>query len=514
MDSQESMSNADNTVSKGVQIEDQRSSIFLPQEILQKIFEEHLIFPPTLIDMHSQTWRHPAYRQNMKTKTSLIFVCRDWYNAAIHLLYRDVSIWHLVELDMFIHTLQSSPRSLGTLVKEISLAFLIPSSKDPGAARRILINVLQSVTNHCPNLSKLALVPLPDIDGIAGLAGSFEVTGSEQGDLDFCSRITDLRLGGYSIPALGFEPFIPLTHTVETLTLNLECPDDRVTLPIPAIEWKSLRWFRYWCPSARIIDLDNLSQSWNMPRLERFSVLSTHTTLQAIYRFVSRHGQNLDYMNIHWDVQRLQVLLDRTPKLRHLVLTTPRSSTEITNTIVHATLQWLDTWDGLGWHFPVMYDDTYWQGQGPPYAIDRHFVTQCKLPMLKSFRMFDSCLLASPYDSDLSAVITPDVFHPENGADIAKLRFLRVETKQDGDFIMRNDMVHVEEGFDIHSQAEQDEADDSDYVYCTDSSDSDYETDESACDSLCDILCTTEGSRPTTYVAWHASPDHCQYSGI
>ncbi|KAK7034745.1 hypothetical protein VNI00_012152 [Paramarasmius palmivorus] len=315
-------------------VENERRSPCLPPEILKVIFEDFLIYPDFLIDMHHAAWRPPSHRENAKMKTSIIAVCRDWYHAGIHLLYKEASLWHLAELGMLTRTLRESPRPLRRIVTGLYIACVVPCVDE---LDMMLFHTLYSIIRLCPNLRRLSFVPNPDQEEVVKLPALVDIlTQPGQMDQKISTSLTDLRLGGHCFQEWGFEPFIPLlSPTVETLTLN-NVGMDVHTPPAPPLTWPKLEWLRCFTNDFREgISPVQCSMVWAMPSLKRLSHISPIPVTPS--PLLDKCGAGLEYLNIYSDAHSLQAYLDKTPKLKHLVL--QRHYEGFQGFISHPTLQ-------------------------------------------------------------------------------------------------------------------------------------------------------------------------------
>ncbi|KAF9059580.1 hypothetical protein BDP27DRAFT_1407541 [Rhodocollybia butyracea] len=96
----------------------------LPWEILRSIFLRAMV-PGMLLDPDRRP--QSAWNLNTKTKLQLIFVCKDWYEARISLLYTNIAIYTIGKFCALISTLRRNP-SLAEHVSSLRLSCYILST--------------------------------------------------------------------------------------------------------------------------------------------------------------------------------------------------------------------------------------------------------------------------------------------------------------------------------------------------------------------------------------------------
>ncbi|KAF9061323.1 hypothetical protein BDP27DRAFT_1429135 [Rhodocollybia butyracea] len=119
------------------------TSPHLPWETLRMIFLRAAA-PGMLVVPDSRP--RSAWNLNTKTKLHLISVCKDWYEAAISLLYEDVAIYSMVQLGALVSSLYENP-SLAAHVVSLRLATYIPATDLP-----LFQRLVEKPINICSNL--------------------------------------------------------------------------------------------------------------------------------------------------------------------------------------------------------------------------------------------------------------------------------------------------------------------------------------------------------------------------
>ncbi|KAK7054459.1 hypothetical protein VNI00_003657 [Paramarasmius palmivorus] len=499
-----------------------RPLVQLPQEILRTIFQ-YSITPESLLNTNRADWRGSGYRVNLRTKRSIIAVCRDWFNAGYEFLFKEVTLWHLSQANAFISHLETSPHTPSSFVKAVSINCIVPFFEHPEETRSTVVMTLQRILILCPRLCNLSFAPIPDVDATAALSQLVFSTATADAagpPPDMGTSLRELLLSGFALPGWGIEAFAFSLDNLETLSLTINAQtEDPNRVMIPPMIWPRLKWLRYISCGKEPSIFGEISLRWEMPMLEKFSMTVNSTESTVFSDFLDAHGSKLRYLNVarktpketnpaalHFDV------LSKTPVLQHLVVST--SIWPDQDPLRHARLEWVDIWEEVASFTSAASHETAMSA----LEKQRQLFHTSNIPTLKSVKIFDVALQFTRHQFDLPAFLTPDILDTEDGSP-ARIQYAGVDIVHVDGYVFQNDMAYLptypdvgvlenvsesEEGEDDQPNlndeewAAEEDVDDSDQSWKPDTDDdaednslydSDgYDTDASATDSLYDSL--------------------------
>ncbi|KAF9064729.1 hypothetical protein BDP27DRAFT_1405185 [Rhodocollybia butyracea] len=309
------------------------TSPHLPWETLRMIFLRAAA-PGMLVVPDSRP--RSAWNLNTKTKLHLISVCKDWYEAAISLLYEDVAIYSMVQLGALVSTLYENP-SLAAHVVSLRLATYIPATDLP-----LFQRLVEKPINICSNLRCFSFEEsflVVDEASPRHMPTAIEVPPC----FARLSTLTHLEIHNNScIPFHHVAMSMPLfaTHLesliLESLIIFARYSGDSENrylfppIPLKPLIFPLLRVFQHQLlgPELRFI-----TAHWEFPVLDTLAsiilpglgvMVHLNYTSDSV-AFINAHGQNLEALLLDWpkgpfDTTTALEVIATLSNLRHLII--------------------------------------------------------------------------------------------------------------------------------------------------------------------------------------------------
>ncbi|KIK69159.1 hypothetical protein GYMLUDRAFT_67842 [Collybiopsis luxurians FD-317 M1] len=414
----------------------------LPWEILRLIFVRATA--PGSLHIPDRSL-HSAWNLNLKTKLQLINVCRDWYDAAIGLLYSDIAVYSVGQLSALISTLRAKSH-LAQQIASIRFLCYIPR---PYVA--MFEHIIESLSTLCPNLANLSIPESFTFGGsLSRMAhilscigqGALSVTHLEVHDnvpfrlLGENMHLFAPRLVSLSLRSLDSNHSTRSTPTIHRDYLPLALgPEERLQFPQLQTFHSQLE-----CDAMAFI-----CKYWSFPTLKTMACMPLNPfslplgiadTLLHSLEFIRKNGTKMKTLFLHFPQQNqildhttlMQNALTELPHLRHLIIP-PFFN------ITVPQVQWLDCF--------VTQVDIRPENTLPLLSAEGR---RSRFPSLQSFRIIDKSLICLPLiyaslppASDECRFQFPGIDIQSNassllGTSSADVRWLSPESAEDLDF--------------------------------------------------------------------------------
>jgi hypothetical protein len=359
----------------------------LPNELLREILLE-AIPPRIFLDPHIGRGPNSAWCNAIRTKRSIVLVCKNWYECAIQILYEDIVFRRRGQIERFLVALSSNTR-LPLLVKSVHVASHLIHAYDTH------LNRLFRMT---PNVTRLTVGMGP----VAGLEKRhFRERRSQfphpQAGLE---KVTHLEI---SDPASvdNFAVKIHLFKSLKFLALSLHNSPGFVPV-------NHLRRYTQGCLEELQISVgaddncDNeilkiVADIWRFPALCHLTIIQKGfgtKIMPAYHKLLASYGHQLEYLSItvsrseradegftpseRLSTAHIQTLICRCPQLNHLVIPPVVIKNE---PLFHDNLHRVDIWTDKS---------------VPESEVDRMrgLFTTAHFPNLRGVRFVDWALLA------------------------------------------------------------------------------------------------------------------------
>ncbi|KAF9010593.1 hypothetical protein BDQ17DRAFT_931511 [Cyathus striatus] len=292
------------------------------------------VAPSFLLDPTISPGPDSSWCQALRQKKSLILVCREWYKVSLPLLYEDVCFRRISQLPVFLHTVESAPGELGSLVKRLSIYAFIPDNRYGAATNRYLRRLfdlcprltLFGYTSPCDLPPNVLIAPITTTHLVLGETVKFDTLSKLMAQLSIVLEsltfhVTAVDRGFWNTPTQSF----PRLHSL----LCVISPGTRKHLAALANMWT--------LPSLCHLTFKIIGNTINWePRI----------TTHDFVLFCSVHGKNLKSLHFHpeywWSMSTycidIQRVVDVCSSLEHLILH-PK-----TLPLTHPNVKWVDIW--------------------------------------------------------------------------------------------------------------------------------------------------------------------------
>ncbi|KAJ7761072.1 hypothetical protein B0H16DRAFT_558945 [Mycena metata] len=297
-----------------------RSFASLPPEILLLIFRDTLP-PEWLLSGTESLVPYPSDipSTDLRTKRSLISVCKSWNRVATELLYQRVTLRRIIQLPLFVRTLQSQT-GLAALVKHLDIDCFVPPRYS-----KLYGSEIELILEACPNLCHVGFSP---VFRMAHLLCRLPVLRS--------SAITSLEFSS-SIPYSAIHP--SLVHLSQNLRyLALAVP--MLTEEHPVLSFPRVEKLRLQLTSNSVV----LAHKWLIPNVRRLSLDVLDRDLDdATEILLATYGRTIKFLRVSAPSSRRidpEKILARCPVLEHVTFNSahflPRSA------LSHPTVKFVD----------------------------------------------------------------------------------------------------------------------------------------------------------------------------
>ncbi|KAF9075090.1 hypothetical protein BDP27DRAFT_1315489 [Rhodocollybia butyracea] len=279
----------------------------LPWEILHSIFLRATV-PETLLVPDCRS--HSAWNLNTKTKLQLISVCKDWYEAGISLLYRDIAIYSVGQFCALISMLRRNP-SLAEHVYSLRFSCYILSTH-----ASLFERLIESLGDLCSKIKRF----------------SFEESFLYI-DTMFSACVMPSLAHGHSMLTqleLNVNHYIPLTEVLNNMYLFSERLESLIIRSDDATEHSEhllfplLQVFQFQLDSFAIAFI---TQCWEFPGLKTLACLRPRP---FPVEFIAAHGKTLSTLLFCYRPRKnsvgrqekcaAQEVIANLSSLRHLII--------------------------------------------------------------------------------------------------------------------------------------------------------------------------------------------------
>ncbi|KAH7912122.1 hypothetical protein BJ138DRAFT_829573 [Hygrophoropsis aurantiaca] len=413
----------------------------IPFEIWYEIFQ-YVIPPSTFLDSSLSCGPRSPWSLALRTKKTLVSVCKTWYNVGIHLLYRQIVLRRFPQIYFLLQSLDLNS-DLGPMIKDITVSCFVLCDDSP-----LVKSELNRLLNYCPLVSHFTFAI--ELQSQSELYSPSDFLAAATHML---SNVTHLEFG----PKVFFSDVVPhLTHCKSLISLTFDMhgqtSNDMATeaVDLPTLEALRISW-----QSDRLEEIAVLGviTSWSMPRLYRFTIhqmgFFRGTAERYYFPFLKKYGPALSTLCVAvWfpDVIPMtyfvQSLLEFCPNLEHLAI----SSFVLIEKLSHKTLKWIDIWAS---------------------TPERHLMKAQDFPMLRGVRTLDWALLTTAGPA-LHLHVPPNMVE---GGESREWVFPGVHVRHDPGHLYRRDLDYlpgyisaVEPISDWESGDEYDTSDSSSYT--------------------------------------------------
>jgi hypothetical protein len=411
----------------------------LPDEILLLIF--YAAIPPSfLLDSSQSAGPNSPWCLTMRTKKSIIAVCRRWWQVGVEMFYEEVVFRQFGQIPALVRTLEDPMVNIGNLIKKIDIRCFIPigySSLYEAELRRVF--------EHCPRVARVnfSVSASPADPSTSPLRAHcvFRYLALQS----IISKLTHLQCG----PMVSFGNLVAgLQLCTDLVSLSFYLPSHDGPAPQEheafsiSLVMAQLEDFRCVMAWRGTYYLSIIAQQWSMPRLRRASFdQNINVDMSYHARFFRSHGHNIQYLHIRpaavilidqATTVEMQVLLDLCPSVEHIVL-----SSQMRIPIAHPKVMWIDVWDPNS-------------AQLAPYKELCATLTPKAFPALRGIRYIDLTLANV---ADVPIVLPPDLAKT-GGA--FEYRFPGVDVQHTVGRIVKRDMMYCHCDEDSHFQIPDD----------------------------------------------------------
>ncbi|PPR07598.1 hypothetical protein CVT24_006969 [Panaeolus cyanescens] len=321
-------------------------------EILHEIFL-HALPHPDFIDPSLWSGGKSVWREGIRVKKSIMFVCRTWYTIAMPLLYQDVSISRFPQLVLLVTSLRESKMDLKKHVKRCRFGAYLDTilDDDNDVLLQQFHNQLEQMFELCDSLQSIDFhspLPIPFPINLPSLISAHvtsitlgkEVTQEQTFGIlnDVASQL--VQLSCYDFPfdknwELTLEALVDLTLIYDrhgnspqgtedprSICLNITCP---IIQCITFVNYGNK--YTNHCSSF----LETHGQTLKVLQLQFPQLAFFTSSISIVYPAHSRLGEKRTI---------IQPLLDLCPALEHLILL-PNAHFPL----YHPTVQWIDVWE-------------------------------------------------------------------------------------------------------------------------------------------------------------------------
>ncbi|TFK70172.1 hypothetical protein BDN72DRAFT_839382 [Pluteus cervinus] len=360
----------------------------LPTETLTEIFQ-HLVVPDCLLYLLPSPDPKSPWCWNLRTKKSILLVCKRWNAVGASFLYRDVAIPEIGALMLLSKTLEDNPNRLGSLVRILTLKCFIPQSYFKLMVRRL--NILFSCCSRLQHIRYFYTMrpdPCPE-------------------DLPIPNSATQVTLGPWMTFRHGPGRLQQISDRLTVLSLCLVAFADPFEQQVNFPHVKSFT-ANIEIYAESIGALDSIFKNFTFPLLKNFVICILHCDSEEepdecaqafgfFADFCKRHNETIRTLSVlsmtsfvsrHIGIYT-RAMVDQCPSLDRLNVVS-----EGVNELAHPTVTELDLWRGETHTGDVFKTDL------PDHTLD--------FPSLRHLRVFSFDLMKYPLPGYLPCSINTD----------------------------------------------------------------------------------------------------------